>query len=250
MKKTIAFALLCYVIGMGILILEPEVSVRNSGIAVSGGVGPTPVAADAFLTTYNPLYSSIDGTDSAEDAQCPIPKEDRVVNRTGTQCVWSSIEMLGRWAEEPKLVNPPLTSRRECQTYSSPSLAARVLGDLDVRFEQTYGDREKGVALIKKAMAEKRGCLFSVPRHAMVLIHYDEDENIVKWVDNSDVSLKVQTTTVDRFHRMWDSWVLVIYADNDIIPRKTGSMNIPIRDRNGVQGEYPDDYIPYRNLSR
>lgn len=49
---------------------------------------------------------------STEGLQCPIPHENRVKNHTGIQCVYSSIETLGRWAEEEKLTNPPLTSTK------------------------------------------------------------------------------------------------------------------------------------------
>ena len=202
-----------------------------------------------FLTKFTPTYASDAPTDeNLEGVQCPIPMSDRVPNRTGIQCVWASIEMIGRWAEEPKLMNPPLTSRSECKSYSSPSLAASQLKKLGVKFEQSYQDRDAGISLIKKAMAEGRGCLWGVPGHAMVLIHYDEVANVVKWVDNSDSRLAVQTTTVDRFKQRWDSWVLVVYADNDIIPVKLNrdglARKIPIWDRSNPQGQYPKDYVP------
>jgi hypothetical protein len=154
--------------------------------------------------------------------------------------------MLGRWAEEPKLINPPLTSRSDCKGYSGPSAAAAKLKKYGVRFEQEYRNREKGIALIKKAMREHRGCLWGVPGHAMVIIHYDEEANEVKYVDNSDSRLKVQTITISRFKSRWDSWVLVIYADNDLFPDKVNPLarRIPIKDRNNPQGTYPKDYIP------
>ena len=202
-----------------------------------------------YLTKFTPTYTSETPPDeNLKDVQCPISMADRVPNRTGIQCVWASIEMCGRWAEEPKLVEPPLTSRAECKSYSSPSLAASVLKKLNVKFEQSYGDKAAGIALIKKAMMEGRGCLWGVPGHAMCLIHYDEATDTVKWVDNSDSRLAVQTTTVDKFKNRWDSWVLVVYADNDIIPAKmnrdTWARRLPIQDRNNQQREYPKDYVP------
>jgi len=199
------------------------------------------------LTKFTPAYISNAPEENLEGVQCPIPMKDRVPNRTGIQCVWASIEVIGRWAEEPKLINPPLTSRAECKSYASPTLAAKELTALGVKFEQSYGDKAAGISLIKKAMAEGRGCLWGVPGHAMDLIHYDEDKNVVKWIDNSDSSLAVQTTTVPKFKDRWDSWVLVIYADKDIIPTKLNkglARNIPILDRNNTQGEYLKDYVP------
>lgn len=206
---------------------------------------------DNYQTTYSPMYESQWGEIESADIQCPIPMSDRVPNYTGIQCVWSSLEMLGRWAEEPKLMNPPLTSRPDCKSYSSPSLVATRLKQLGVKYEQSYQDRGQSIALIKKAMAEHRGCLWGVPGHAMVLVHYDEAADVVKWVDNSDSTLKVQTTNIAGFNRRWDTWVCVIYADNDIIPMKTGldspARKLPIVDRNNPQGKYPKDYIPLPN---
>jgi hypothetical protein len=206
------------------------------------------------LTKFTATYVSTSGEESPTDIQCPIPISDRVPNRTGVQCVWASIEMIGRWAEEPKLMNPPLTSRRECKSYSSPSLAASVLHSLNIKFEQSFGNPEDGIRLIKKAMTEHRGCLWGVPGHAMVIVHFDEEKNIFKWVDNSDRTLKVQTSNMKYFERMWDTWVLVIYADHDIISDKIEPENladkIEIRDRNNAQGIYPKGYIikPDRRL--
>src|SRR4051812_15544159 len=58
--------------------------------------------------------------DELDGVQVPVPMKDRVFNATGTQCVWCSLELLGRWAEEPKLVG--LTKQRDCQSYSSASM--------------------------------------------------------------------------------------------------------------------------------
>jgi hypothetical protein len=102
------------------------------------------------------------------------------------------------------------------------------------------------LVLIKKAMAEGRGCLFGVPGHAMVLIHYDEEKNIVKWVDNSDRSLRVQTMSIEKFNGRWQGWILVLYAEPDVIPYKILKLanQIPIVDHNNPQGQYPKDYVP------
>lgn len=199
-----------------------------------------------YHTDYVAEYTSMYGEEDANNIQCPIPMEDRVRNYTGIQCVYSSIEMLGRWAEEPKLVSPPITSRSDCKGYSSPRQAAEILNKLNVRFEQSYGDRNASLRLLKKAMSEGRGALFGVPGHAMVLVHYSEEEDRVCWVDNSDRSLKVQSMTIRQFKSRWDSWILVIYADKDVVPYKVGSLasKLPIVDRTLPQGQYPKDYIP------
>lgn len=243
----LVFLTLVYSIGIGLLWLD-----RNSPQNVQTNQIPqnyisiSPIAPPGeYLTTYTPMYTSLVGEYEPLNIQCPIPMSDRVKNGTGVQCVWSSIEMLGRWAEEPKLTNPPITSRSDCKSYSSPSLAAQRLTQLHVNFKQEYGDKDRGLILIRKAMLEGRGCLFGVPGHAMVLVHFDESANIVKWVDNSDRTLKVQTMTINQFLSKWDSWVLVIYADFDVIPNKMHSIyQMKIQDRNNPQGNYPRDYIP------
>jgi len=203
-----------------------------------------------ITTTYTESYVSIYGEEEPDGLHSPIPMDCRVRNYTGIQCVWSSIEMLGRWAEEPKLMNPPLTSRSDCKSYSGPGSAAKKLRELGVKFEQVAGqDRQASIALMKKAMAEGRGALFGVPGHAMVCVHYDEQQNVAKWIDNSDRSLKVQTSTVQEFNRRWDDWVLVIYADNDIIPQKIMAQggavrSIPIFDSENPSRVFPKDFIP------
>lgn len=207
------------------------------------------VDAKSYSTTFVPEYE-YDGEDvPLETLQCPIPHEDRVKNYTGIQCVYSSIEALGRWAEEPKLMDPPLTSRSDCKGYSGPERAGEILKRIGVRFEQTYGDREKGIKLIKKAMREGRGALWDVPGHAMILVHYDEEEDRVCWVDNSDRSLKVQETTVERFNKRWGSWVLVVYADTDVVPEKIHKYNFPIMNEAGVLQDCPRGFVPFPSVA-
>ena len=209
----------------------------------------------SLLPVWNPEYRTAQvnsyrsgGTQEEPEIQCPIPMKDRVRNYTGIQCVYSSIETVGRWAECQQLINPPLTSRADCKSFSGPNEAAERLNRLGVKFEQSYRDREAGLALIRKAMLDGRGCVFGVPGHAMTLIHYDEAKDVVKWIDNSDNGLRIQTMTVNQFKHKWNNWVLVIYADPDIIQSKLNRITlgnqIPIIDRNNPQGKYPKDYIP------
>lgn len=174
--------------------------------------------------------------------------KDRVKNYTGIQCVFASTECLGRWAECKQLLEPePLTSRPDCKSYSGPNDLAEKLNKYKVKFQQSYRDKSKGLELIKQAMFEGRGCLFGVPGHAMVLCHYDENTDTVKWIDNSDRSLRLQTMSVKKFQNQWDTWVCVIYAEPDVVPMKTNKLLnlIPIIDRNNPQDNYPKGYIPY-----
>lgn len=202
-----------------------------------------------YKTNFVESYRSRVSEPSLNSLQCPIPHKDRVKNYTGIQCVYSSIEMLGRWAEEPKITNPPITSRKNCKGYSSPERAAEILRSLDVKFEQAYGDKQKGLNLIKKSMKEGRGALWSVPGHAMVLLHYSEEEDRVCWVDNSDRQLKIQETNVKNFMKRWTSWVLVIYPDNEsflLMKLNKNNIKIPIIDHDN-KNNILENFIPFPN---
>lgn len=183
-----------------------------------------------------------------EGVQSPIPMKDRVKNYTGIQCVFSSLECIGRWAELKALIEPPITSRSDCKSYSGPADASAKLNKLGVKFEMSYRDRSKSVALVKKAMSEGRGCLFGVPGHAMVLCHYDEEAGVVKYINNSNHRLPIEKMSMSEFNRKWDSWVIVVYAEPDLFPQKALKIDlpnlIPIIDRNNPQGKYPKNYIP------
>jgi hypothetical protein len=95
-------------------------------------------------------------------------------------------------------------------------------------------------------MAEGRGALMDVPGHAIVICHYDEKNKIVKVIDNSDRSLRIQSWSMDKFNKLWGGWILVIYGKNDIfLDRLRGLLEeIPIIDKNNPQGVYPKNYIP------
>lgn len=196
------------------------------------------------VNTVVPAYVSSGRDADLDTLQCPIPRGDRVRNYTGVQCVWSSIETLGRWAGERRLVEPALTSRGKCKSYSGPALSASVLNSLGVRFRQTYGDKKKGLELIREAMSEGRGALFDVPGHAMVLVHFSEREDRVCWVDNSDNTLKAQTSTVEGFMKRWGSWVLVVYAEDDIVPYRSYMRQIPVFDAEALSPAVPGNFVP------
>jgi hypothetical protein len=208
-----------------------------------------PVWDPEYRTTFVEEYDSGKPDENElEGVQSPIPMECRVRNYTGTQCVFSSLECLARWAELKALLEPePLTSRAGCRSYSSPTDAASKLTNFGVKFENEYKDRGKAIQLLKKAMAEGRGALMDVPGHAIVICHYDEEAGVVKIIDNSDRSLKVQTWTMAKFKDKWGGWIMVVYAEKDLFPDKAKASlanQIPIIDKNNPQGEYPKDYIP------
>ena len=200
---------------------------------------------DPFTTTLPNPVIGYEGEieEDLSKVMVPIPRKDRVFNKTSIQCVWCSLECIGRYAEEPKLIN--LTDQRDCKSYASPNSVHRKLTQLGVKFEQTTSKSDKSL-IIKSIVEERRGCLFSIPGHAMTLVHYDTKEGIVKYINNSDSSLAIRTWTMAEFNKRWDGWVCVIYADKDIIPNKyVKKLDIKIVDRNNPQGIYKEDYIIY-----
>lgn len=197
--------------------------------------------ANVVAKTINPV-ANFEGyeDDDFSNVMVPIPMKDRVYNKTGIQCVWASLECIGRYAEEKKLIN--LTNDPECQSYSSPSGAARKLKQLQVKFEQTVNNNDK--SLIQKAVVkEKRGVLFGIPGHAMVMVHYDEAKGIMKYINNSDKDLKVRTWTISEFNRRWDGWICAVYADEDRIPYKWLASRIKVIDMEDLNFVAPKNYI-------
>ena len=178
--------------------------------------------------------------DDLSGVMVPIPMKDRVFNRTGIQCVWASLECIGRYAEEMKLIG--LTKDRDCQSYSSPTGASRKLNQINVKFEQTTSKNDKSL-IYKAVVKEKRGVLFGIPGHAMVMVHYDEKNGVMKYVNNSDADLKIRTWKIEDFDRRWDGWVCAIYADNDIIRLKFLASKITVADKNDLEFIAPKGYI-------
>lgn len=183
----------------------------------------------------NPVVAYEGHPSDDSEIMVPIPKKDRVFNSTGIQCVWATLETLGRYAQCDKLKN--LTSLADCKSYAKPDSVSKKLKQLNVKFEQTSNFNRS--LILKSVVKERRGCLFSVPNHVMTLVHYDEKNGTVKYINNSDASLEIRTWSMAEFNKRWDGWICVIYADQDIIPIKY----IPIIDRNGPQNNFSCEYI-------
>ena len=188
--------------------------------------------------------------DDLLNVMVPVPMRDRVFNKTGIQCVWASTELLGRYAEEPKLIN--LTNDSDCKSYATPSSFHRKMKQIGVRCETTTDPKDRSL-IIKGVVKERRGAIFCVPGHAMVMVHYDEEKGIVKYINNSDRTLAIRTWTMSEFNKRFDGWVSIIYADHDIIQQKYAPKipNLPVIDRNRSQGDYDKNYIlqPQKILS-
>lgn len=169
---------------------------------------------------------------NAAEIQVDIAKEDRVPNKTGIQCVWSSIETVARHNKIEELYD--LTEDSRCKSFAGPSSAAKILKEKKIKFEQTVS--EKDISLLIKGCKEERwGVCFGIPGHMMTMVHFDhENEKIVKYIDNSDKTLSVRTWTLNQFYSKWDGWVLMIYPTTP---------NMKIKDMNNTQIEYSKNYV-------
>lgn len=193
-------------------------------------------------TSQNPA-ASFEGIEdeNLDNLQAPIPMEDRVPNRTGIQCVWSSIETLARYCGEERLYN--ITYNDNYKSYASPNSTRRMFEKYEIEYEMTTSTKDRSL-LIKGCVMENRGCGFGIPGHVMTMVHYDEEKGIVKYIDNSDPQLKIRVWSMSEFDRRWDGWAFIIRAKND---RISARKDIPIKDRSSEQGSYNKNYIFFPN---
>lgn len=123
MNKLLA-VLACILLSMGFIALNKPTQ------APVCGQNPTQQYPNPGLPhEVNPV-AAYEGEPDEElkDVMVPIPMKDRVFNKTGIQCVWCSLETIGRYAEEPKLIG--MTNLSDCKSYSSPSSAGNKLRQL------------------------------------------------------------------------------------------------------------------------
>lgn len=204
--------------------------------AIPSHICPIP-NAELIANPVKEFEGSVDG--KLSDTQAYIPYKDRVFNKTGIQCVWSSVETLARYAEIKELYD--ITENKDYKSYAGPQSLRKMLEKYNIKYEMTTSKKDRSL-LIKGCTLEKRGVGFDIPGHAMVLVHYDEEKGIVRYINNSDPELKIRTWSMEEFNKRWAGWAFIVYADNDIIPQKNGR-NIEIIDRNNNQRDYKKDYI-------
>lgn len=205
-------------------------------------IGP---GVQVYTYTETPLSEE----EELKDIQVPVPRKDRVINTKGN-CVWCSLELLGRFAEIKQLYNITLNPRNggdpACQGGSWDGPVRAFLNKRKIRYEMVT-DRRRTDFLVRGCKIERRGVAFDIPGHMLTLVHYDPDTKIIKVIDNADRSLSVQTWSWEKFHRLWAGWAYIIYAEPDIIPYKYVSLanRIPIKHRNGTPATPLDKhYIP------
>lgn len=134
-----------------------------------------------------------------------IDRANRVPNRTGSQCGWSSLETLARHHRIQALYD--LT--RQYHGLSSPGQVAQVLGARGVRYRQQQpGQRDTGILT---GEGRRLGCLVGLGgKHAVTCL--GSDGQTVRVIDNEGPrALEVQDWPAAQFLAQWDGWAVVLY---------------------------------------
>lgn len=140
--------------------------------------------------------------------QVPIPKEMRVFNKSGSQCVWCSAEILGRYHNVLGLSG--LTEKYSHAT--GPREFGRVMTRQNVKFKQVTG---QDLDFLDEWVTQKKmGAGIGVNRHHVIVVCHFERNKLVKIIDNADPSLRVQTWDWPQFTRNFSGWCFVVLPDN------------------------------------
>lgn len=146
--------------------------------------------------------------------QVPVPKSIRIYNKSGSQCVWCTAQMLGTYHNVAGVHG--LTDQYKHAT--GPGEFNRVMTARHVKFKQVTG---RDLDFLDEWVTKKKmGCGIGVNNtHVIMVVHFVRGKE-VRVVDNSDRSLRVQTWTWEKFQRNFTGWVFVILPDDT--PSSTG----------------------------
>ncbi len=146
--------------------------------------------------------------------QVPIPKNCRVYNASGSQCVWCSIECLGRYHKVKELYEGDTRITKYHTWATVPFEVAQVMKTKypSVKWTQITSRNETN-SFIKKYVTEKKlGAGFAISGHMLNIVHYDEAAKTVKVIDNlGPQALKVQEWSMDKFNRVAVGWALTVF---------------------------------------
>lgn len=133
-----------------------------------------------------------------------VAPRDRVANRSGAQCVWASLETIGRHFG----IAPLYDLTAHYRGTSDPGEVSRVLGSRGVKY---YGRSEgpQDYQGLQSALANDWPVAVGLGGIHMLLL-VDMDASSVKVIDNSDPRLGVQQWPLQRFRQRWDGWYVTI----------------------------------------
>jgi hypothetical protein len=151
--------------------------------------------------------------------QVPISKANRIYNKSGSQCVWVSIETLARHNGVKDIYEGDACISKHYTWATGPGEVSKVLNSKYSNVKWKHIDsRSQLKPFVKRYVTElKFGVGLAIPGHMLTLIHYDESAGVVKVIDNSgSKSLQVQEWSMDKFDRLADGWVLVIFPPGHV----------------------------------
>jgi hypothetical protein len=146
--------------------------------------------------------------------QVPIPKNCRVYNRSGSQCVWCSLECLARHHNVKELYEGNGRLTKNYTWATGPGEVQRVLNSRysTVKWKQIQ-NRGQLKGFIKTYVCDKKfGIGLGIPGHMLNLVHYDEEAKIVKIIDNGGPrALQIQDWSMEKFERLADGWAVTVF---------------------------------------
>lgn len=141
------------------------------------------------------------------DPQADILKENRIFNKSGSQCVWCSLETAARHEGITELYD--LTSKYTFAT--GDQFVNTVLTQRNINFKMQWEGTGKNTNIIETYLVKKcYPVAFGVPGHMLVLCHYDKEKQFVRVIDNVDRELRVQKWTMEQFMNRWTGWAVVV----------------------------------------
>jgi len=143
-------------------------------------------------------------SDDTDGVQVPIPMSCRVYNRSGSQCVWCSIEVLARYHKIEALYT--LTQKYKHATGGGE--VSRVLNRLNIKYTM-QDEGERNTQILIDACEKGWGAGVGLHgTHMVNVVHFKD--GVVKIIDNSDSSLSIRSMSMNQFLRAWDGWVVVL----------------------------------------
>ena len=136
-----------------------------------------------------------------------IPREIRIPNRTGSQCVWCSLETAARYHKIEQLYG--LTARYK--GTAGPGNVEPVLQRANVRYRMAQTGCRATWWLkdsIDKGYPVAVGLNGS---HMVTLVGWAD--GYYEIIDNSDRALEVRRWPAARFERSWDGWAIALIPD-------------------------------------
>lgn len=142
-----------------------------------------------------------------------LDQQNRLPNRTGSQCVWVSLSACALQLG----VSGAADLHKSYGSVAGPEQVASALSQRGVHYEQVR-DRSAGMDLIRRATAAGRPVMIGLSgSHAIVCLGVDGDT--VRVVDNGGPhSLQDQDWTMAQFRQRFDGWVVVLMGEVSAAP--------------------------------